>query len=178
MENQEIDEWATDSIVDDEIVETGEEEKETTPNKKNKSNFNSLYKKTKELEKLLESRDEELATKTAELREWEELNPELEEDNKSNKEVDNLKISIFTIKNPDSEPHLKEIKKVMKEYNIDISKAWKLVKIDLPEESKTTTDFDIWKNNVSKKDLKKVTPEEALKLPSDKQREWRKIHLK
>ena len=83
MENQEIDEWATDSIVDDEIVETGEEEKETTPNKKNKSNFNSLYKKTKELEKLLESRDEELATKTAELREWEELNPELEEDNKS-----------------------------------------------------------------------------------------------
>lgn len=178
-ETQEIDELDTDSIVEDEIVDNGEEEKKTAPDKKkNKSNFNNLYKKTKELEKLLESKEEELASKTASLKEWEDLNPEIKEDKKNNEEVDNLKVSIFTIKNPESEPHLTEIQKVMKDYNIDIDKAWKLVKIDLPEESKTKTDFDIWKNNISKKDLKNVTPEEALKLPKDKQREWRKLHLK
>tara|TARA_R110000868_G_scaffold130901_1_gene340820 strand:+ start:4682 stop:4972 length:291 start_codon:yes stop_codon:yes gene_type:complete len=92
------------------------------------------------------SKDEELANLKASLKEWEELNPEIEDEKKSNREVDSLKVSIFTLKNPESEPHLKEIQSVMREYNIDISKAWKLVKVDLPEESTTTTDFNISKN--------------------------------
>lgn len=178
MEYQEIDEWTTDSIWEDEIVETGEDGEETTPNKnKNKSNFNSLYKKTKELESLNSSKDEELANLKASLKEWEELNPEIEDEKKSNREVDSLKVSIFTLKNPESEPHLKEIQSVMREYNIDISKAWKLVKVDLPEESTTTTDFNISKNTWISKNLSKVSAEDALKLSPEKQREWRNIHL-
>jgi len=177
MEDQEIlDESADDSIVTDEISEEGKGEV-TTPNKKNKSNFNSLYKKAKELETSLTAKDEELASAKAELEEWRNLNPEIDGENKSSKEVDNLKLSIELLKTPEAEPHLKEIQNTMKEYKCDFKKAWKLVKVDLPEESKSTTEFNIWKNNNISKDLSKVSPEDALKLSPEKQREWRKVNL-
>ena len=52
-----------------------------------------------------------------------------------------------------------------------------IYKVDLPEESKTTTEFNIWKNKIGTKDLSKVSAEDALKLSPEKQREWRKINL-
>lgn len=179
MEDQEYLDEDFASNGDIETEEEGNEEEETTPNKnKNKSNFNNLYRKTKELENSLSAKDEELANALAELEEWRNLNPEIEENKKSNKEVDDLKLTVFTIKNPESEPYKKEILNTMREYWItDFNKAWKLVKVDLPEESKTKTDFSIWKTSISTKDLSKVSAEEALNLPLDKQREWRKIHL-
>ena len=64
----------------------------------------------------------------------------------------------------------------MNEFNCDFKKAWKLVKVDLPEESKTTKDFSITNKVNLKKDLSKITPEEALELPKEKRREWRKVH--
>jgi len=177
-ETQEIDEYTDDSIVTDEISEEGEEE-ETTPNKKkNKSNFNSLYKKTKELETSLTDKEKELEAANAELEEWRNLNPDVEEERQENKKVSNLELSIFALKNPEAEPHLEAIKETMKEYSCNEAKAWKLVKVDLPEESKTTTDFNVWKGKISTKDLSKVSPEDALKLSPEKQREWRKINLK
>tara|TARA_R110000851_G_scaffold96172_1_gene208679 strand:- start:14148 stop:14312 length:165 start_codon:yes stop_codon:yes gene_type:complete len=53
MDQDNLDELTDDSILTDETTEEGTEGEETTPNKKNKSNFNSLYKKTKELESAL-----------------------------------------------------------------------------------------------------------------------------
>lgn len=141
-ETQEIDESSTDS-TNSETVEEGKKGEETTPNKKNKSNFNSLYKKAKELETSLTAKDKELADAKAELEEWRNLNPEQEEENQSNKQVDDLKLSINLLKTPDAEPHLEEIQNTMKEYGCDFKKAWKLVKVDLPEESKSTTEFSI-----------------------------------
>ena len=182
MEDQEFEEtqW-TDELSDDsttsEISEEGNGE-ETAPNKKNKSNFNNLYKKAKELENSLTAKDEELANAKAELEEWRNLNPEIEGENQKSKEVDSLKLSIELLKTPDAEPHLKEVQKTMKEYGCDFKKAWKLVKMDLPEESKTTTEFSIWKNAINTKDLSKVSATDALKLSPEKQREWRRLNLK
>lgn len=174
--DQETDELSNDS-VNDEILEEGNEEEETTPNKKNKSNFNSLYKKAKELESSLSEKDRLIAEKEAELEEWRKLNPSIEEWKQNNKKSENLELKIFWLENPDAKPYLEDIKNIMKEYNISSEKAWKLVKIDLPEESKSKTDFNIWKTTVFSKDLSKVSAEDALKLTPEKQREWRKINL-
>jgi len=59
---------------------------------------------------------------------------------------------------------------------MDREKAWKFVKMDIPVESVSKTDFDIKQREVSSKNLKDVSPEEALNLPKDKKREWRKLH--
>ena len=178
MENQEIlDELSNDSI-EDETLEEGNEEEETTPNKnKNKSNFNNLYKKAKELESSLSERDRLLAEKEAELEEWRNLNPEVDREIKTNKNSEALALKVFWLENPEAKPHLKAIQEAMKDYSISEEKAWKLVKIDLPEESKTTTEFSIWKSTVNTKDLSKVSAEDALKLSPEKQREWRKINM-
>lgn len=176
MENQEIDELSNDS-VEDETLENGEEGEEQTPDKKNKSNFKNLYKKTKELESTLSEKDKELAEAKAELEEWKKLNPELEEEKQNNKKSESMELKIFWLENPEAKPHLEEIRNTMKEYGVDYEKAWKLVKVDLPEESKTKTDFNIWKSNVNTKDLSKVSAKDALNLSPEKQREWRKINL-
>jgi hypothetical protein len=52
------------------------------------------------------------------------------------------------------------------------------VKADLPTPSESTSDFDLKSSpNKVKKSMKDVTAEEALKLTSAQQAEWRKIHL-
>jgi hypothetical protein len=145
MEDQEyLDEQDFDSSEDTETEAQGEDGEETTPNKnKNKSNFNSLYKKTKELESTLANKDVELANALAELEEWRNLNPEVQEERLNKTELQKMEEKIFTIENPETKPYLKEIRATMKEYGCDYQKAWKLVKIDLPEESKTKVDFNI-----------------------------------
>ena len=177
MDQDNLDELTDDSIVTDETTEEGNEGGETTPNKKNKSNFNSLYKKTKELETALTWKDKELANALAELKEWQDLNPEEDQEIKTNKKSEGLELKVFWLENPDAKPHLEAIKETMQEYGCSEAKAWKLVKVDLPVESKTTTDFNVWKSNVSTKDLSKVSAEDALTLSTEKQREWRKVNL-
>jgi hypothetical protein len=59
---------------------------------------------------------------------------------------------------------------------MDREKAWKFVKMDLPTESESRTDFDIKQREVSSKNLKDISPDEALNLPKDKKREWRKLN--
>ena len=93
-ETQGTDESTTDS-VNDETVGEGDNGEETTPNKKNKSNFNSLYKKTKELEALNATKDKELADALAELKEWQELNPEADAEIKTNKKSEGLELKVF-----------------------------------------------------------------------------------
>jgi hypothetical protein len=173
-------EFLGEEVIDsDEDIETGNEEgmdEEPTSSKKSNSNFKALYKAKKELETQLSDKDQKLADALAELEEWRNLNPEYSEDLKSNKKVSTLEQDIFVLKNPDAEPHIKAIKETMDEYNCDFKKAWKLVKVDLPEESKTTKEFSLNNKVNLKKDLSKITPEEAMELPKDKRREWRKVH--
>lgn len=140
--DHENDELSNDS-VNDEILEEGNEEEETTPGKKNKSNFNNLYKKAKELESSLTEKDRLLAEQSEELEALRNSDPDAVEEMKKGKEVDDLKLSLFTLKNPDAEPHMQAIKDTMKEYGISDTKAWKLVKMDLPTESKSKNDFNI-----------------------------------
>lgn len=177
MENQEIDEEINSDLgVENDENESGEEENKTSA-KKNNSNFKALYKSNKEKETLLAERESELEEAREELKQWRELNPDTVEDLNSKKDIDSMKEEIFTTKNPDAEPHLKEIRKTMLDYNMDLKTAWKFVKMDMPEESKSNSEFNIWKNAISTKDLSKVSPEDALNLSPEKQREWRKINL-
>jgi len=176
--NEDLDEQ---DISSNDGEEQGENGEETTPNKKNKSNFKALYNKTRELEKELASRDENIATMEAELEEWRNLNPDLSDDLKWQKDFAKMQEEIFYVKNPDAENYAKEINKTIKEYNLPndkvwLTKAWKLVKSEIPEESITKTDFKIWKSNISNKNLKDVTPEEALELSKEKKSEWRKLN--
>lgn len=182
MTNQDFEEVIDEqNISSNDDNQNGEDGEETTPNKKNQSNFKALYNKARELEKEIASKDERLATAEAELEEWRNLNPEVTDDFKSKKEYSWLQEKIFYIENPEAKTYAKEILNTLKEYNLPnddkwYTKAWKLVKSDIPEESKSKTDFNIGKNNISKKNLKDVTPEEALELPKDKKREWRKLN--
>jgi hypothetical protein len=93
-ETQVIDESTVDS-TESETTGEGNEGEETTPNKKNKSNFNNLYKKTKELESSLTAKDKELADALAEIKEWQDLNPEEEGEFKANKNATALELKVF-----------------------------------------------------------------------------------
>lgn len=179
MENQEL---LDEEIIASEDIETNDneegegEENNASPNK-NQSNFKALYKANKEKEALLKEKEEQLANALAELEEWRRLNPEVSEDLKGKKDLSSIEDRIFWIENPDAKPYLKEIKATMKEYWVDYDKAWKLVKIDLPEESKSKRDFDIWSKAPAKaKDFTKVTAEEALKLSKEDRAKWRQAN--
>jgi len=142
-ETQEIDELDTDSGETETDDTIQEEDDNNTSAKKNNSNFKALYRSNKENKALLAQQAELLAEKEEELNQWREFNPEIVEELDSKKDISSIKEEMFTIKNPDAEPHLKDIRKTMLEYNMDINKAWKFVKMDIPEESKSKTDFNI-----------------------------------
>lgn len=180
MDNLEIDEEVIASIWEDETDnnESGEENNNETSAKKNNSNFKALYKSNKEKEALLAQKDDELEQVKAELEEWRRLNPDTAEDLGSKKDIDSMKEEIFTTKYPDAEPHLKEIRKTMLKYSMDLKEAWKFVKIDIPEESKTKNDFSIWKNKPATKiDLSKVEFKDIFTdLTKEQRSEWRKLN--
>lgn len=181
MDNQEetLDEEVTASVNDEtDTNDEGEDNNNDTSTKKsNNSNFKALYKSNKEKEKLLAERENELREAQEELEEWRKLNPETVEDLNSKKDIDSIKEEMFTVKNPDAEPHMKDIRKTMDTYNMDLKTAWKFVKMDIPEESKSKQDFNIGKTVVSKAtDLTKISPEDALNLSKTDQSKWRKAN--
>ena len=175
-ETQDIDELVTDSANSEiETNESGEDDNnEASTKKSNNSNFKALYKSNKEKEALLAQREQELSEAQEELQQWRELNPDTVEDLSSKKDIDSMKEEIFTTKTPEAEPHLKEIRETMKEYSMDLKTAWKFVKMDLPEESKTKTDFNVSKTKAPKEtDLTKISPEDALNLSKEDRAKWR-----
>jgi hypothetical protein len=175
-ETQEIDEEVTTSgNTEIDTNEDGEDDNnEASTKKSNNSNFKALYKSNKENKALLAEQAEQLAEAEEELRQWRELNPETVEELSSKKDIDSMKEEIFTTKNPEAEPHLKEIRKTMLEYNMDLKTAWKFVQMDMPEESKTKKDFSIGKTTLTKNsDFTKINPADALKLSKEDQSKWR-----
>lgn len=142
---------------------------------KNESNFKALYKKSKELEKAQAEKDRIIAEQARELEEWRALNPEYVE--QTSKKEDDRDIRLFKLENPEAKEYLDTVKETAKEYNVPLEKAWKIVKADLPKESKSTNDFDFKSEPVKvKKTLAEITPEQALKLPKDQLARWQIFH--
>jgi hypothetical protein len=59
---------------------------------------------------------------------------------------------------------------------MDRDMAWKFVKMENPWESESKTDFNLSQRTVLSKNIMDITADEALNLPKDKKREWRKAH--
>jgi hypothetical protein len=60
---------------------------------------------------------------------------------------------------------------------MDLKTAWKFVKMDIPQESSSKKDFNIWKNTVPKNtDMKSISPADALNLSKEDQAKWRKVN--
>jgi hypothetical protein len=65
----------------------------------------------------------------------------------------------------------------MKEYQVDRDKAWKIVKVDIPVESKSKNDFNLSKKTPKlPKDLTKVKIEDTGDLTKEQRAEWRKVN--
>lgn len=178
--DQETDELEQDSSVDDETVteeSESEENNDSDTKKSNSSNFKALSKSKRELERKLATKDEELARAQEELRQWRELNTDTAKDLDKAKDVDSIKEEIFTLKNPDAEPYLKEIRATMVEFNTDYAKAWKFVKSDIPAESKSKRDFEL-SNHTPKKqvDISKVSEADSVDLSKEDRAKWRKLN--
>lgn len=157
----------------------------TTPEKKNKSNWSKLSEANKALKKQLQEKDSELN----QIKEWANSLYENEEDRPfTKKEAKEAlsdiqvnespeKIFLFYQKNPEAVEHADELVETMQEYNVDREKAWKILKTDLPEESKTKKDFSLGNNKPPlKKDLSKVSVTETGDLSPEERSQWRKIH--
>lgn len=157
--------------------ESGEVENNESSAKKNNSNFKALYKSNKEKEQLLAEKNSELEKVRAELDEWRNLNPDTVEELDSKKDISSVKEEIFSMKNPEAETHMTDIRKTMSEYGMDINKAWKFVKMDIPEESKTTKEFSVWKTALPKTtDFTKISDSDSLNLSPTDRAKWRKAN--
>jgi len=65
----------------------------------------------------------------------------------------------------------------MLKHNMDIKEAWKFVKMDIPEESKTTQEFSVWKTALPKTaDFTKISEEDSIKLSKSDRSKWRKAN--
>lgn len=188
MENEEL-EIETDgeqstNEADDTTASQNEDvsDDDTQSEQKNKSNWKKMSEKLKATERALLNKDKELE----ELKNWanslydeEDQKPftkkEATQEKQSNESLDD--VVTFYQKYPEALEYKDEILDAMKEFWCDRNKAWKFVKSDIPETSKTKKDFNLWtKAPTIKKQLKDIDAEEALKLPKDQQREWRKLH--
>lgn len=159
-----------------------ESDENTTPEQKNKSNWKKMAEKLKTLEKTLA---DERAEKE-ELKKWANSLYENPEDQPFTKKEATQQIQLneslddvvtFYQKNPEALEHKDLIIQAMNDFKCDRNKAWKFVKSDMPEESKTKKDFDLqkWKPNL-KKDLSKITAEESLDLSKEERSQWRKLN--
>lgn len=162
---------STEIVLEEDANNTSSQE-----SKKNESNFKALYKSNKEKEKALAENKALIAKQASELEEWRNLNPDYHP--KGEDRTAKMEVEIFGLKNPDAQSHIDDVRATALEYGLPLDKAWKIVKADLPTESKSVNDFDFKSAPVIvKKSLADITPEQALKLPKEQQAKWRKLHL-
>ena len=154
---------------------------DTNTEHKNKSNWKKMADKLKAAEKALANKDRELdevKTWANSLYDDEAQMPftkkEAIQEKESNETLDD--VVTFYQKYPEALELKDEILETMKEFWCDRNRAWKFVKSEIPETSKTKKDFNLWtKAPTIKKQLKDVSPEEALNLSKEQQSEWRKL---
>lgn len=177
---------AEDEIIETDDDETSDEDHDEEPVKnKNNSNFKKLSKTLKEerFEKarILEEK-EELEEKTRlqeeELEQWRTMNADTVSNFKSNKDLEEVKDTIFLLKNPDSSKYLRDVKEKASKHNMTLDEAWDFIKTKIPKESVTKEDFSIqWKKPIAKVNLSKVSIEEIYKwgYTKEQQKQWRAL---
>lgn len=166
-----------DSAEGENITEESDTEDNDSESKKSTSNFKALYKSNKEKEKIIAQKEEELSSALEELKQWRELNADTAKELDKSKDVDSVKEEIFTLKNPDAEPYLKDIRATMSKYGMDYKDAWKFVKSDIPAESRSKKDFDTSGKTPAKSvDLSKVSEAESVNLSKEDRSKWRKLN--
>jgi len=179
--DQEIDEQDFDngSVWEDETEDLAQDDNnESWTKKSNTSNFKALAKAKRELEATLKIEREEREQERLELQQWRELNADTAQEIDKSKEVDSIKEEIFILKNQEAEPHIKDIRSTMQKYNMDYKDAWKFVKMDIPAESISKTDFNLNKSAPKKAiDLINMPFSETDSLTKEQRAEWRKIHF-
>lgn len=198
LEEQELDgEQATSELADDsQNYSTGDD---TNPEHKNKSNWKNLSKAKKDLERKLSEKDKVLAEKdkvidsykseVEQLKEWaNSLYWDWEEKPFTKKEAKEAledvtsrespeDVFIFYQKNAEAIEYKDEIVQTMKDYKVDRDKAWKIVKVDIPVESKSKNDFNLSsKTPKLPKDLTKVKIEDTKDWTPKERSEWRKAN--
>lgn len=157
------------------VIEEDDDNTSSQETKKNESNFKALYKSNKEKEKALAEKEALIAQQARELEEWRNLNPDYQPQGED--KTAKMEVKIFGLENPDAKEHLDSVRATALEYGLPLEKAWKIVKADLPIESKSVNDFDFKSAPIRvKKSIKDITPEEALKLPKEQRAKWRKYH--
>lgn len=140
---------------------------ERAENAKSKQEISELKNELKEIKEwandLYEKADEKPFTKK-----------EAEAVHKADESASKLEEKIFVLENKDAKEHIEDIRAARDKFNMDFDEAWTYVKAKLPAESKSSRDFEISKRKAEiPKDLTKVSPEDALKLPRDVQKQWR-----
>ncbi len=99
---------------------------------------------------------------------------EAEQAQKADESASKVEEKIFLLENKEAKEHIEDIRAARAKFKMDFDEAWTYVKAKLPPESKSTRDFEMTKRKAEiPKDLKKVSPEDALNLPRDVQRQWR-----
>lgn len=194
LEEQELDgEQATsESTADDDSSKNDSTGDDTNPEQKNKSNWKNLSKKAKDLEKKLELKDKENLSLKSELEQvkewanslywdWEEKPFTKKEAKEALQDITSREspesVFIFYQKNPEAIEHSDEILDTMKEYKVDRDKAWKIVKVDIPVESKSKNDFNLSsKTPKLPKDLTKVRIEDTKDMTPQQRADWRKAN--
>lgn len=144
MSDKELEELDLDNgSVNDETeneAEDHETSEEQSDKKKNKSNWKELYKKAKLADKLREEKEQ----LEAELEEWRNTNPEILEEKQKSSDMEEIKDEVFLSKNPDAEEYMDEVKKTMRKFSgISRKDAWEFVKMKLPKESRSKSDFSL-----------------------------------
>jgi len=157
--------------------ETGED---TTPEKKNKSNF----KKLSEAKKAAEIENKKLKEELLEVKEvinsfyeeWQEKPFKEKEVVAEENKIDKLEQRIFLNENPEAKEHLDNLNDIKSKYNMDNDDAWTFLKAKLPPESVSKKDISLKQSTPKvKKDLSKVTFEETWDLTPEERAEWRKL---
>lgn len=194
LEEQELDgEQATsESDADDDSSKNDSTGDDTNPEQKNKSNWKNLSKAKKDLEKKLAEKDKVIDSYKSELEQvkewanslywdWEEKPFTKKEAKEALQDITSREspesVFIFYQKNPEAIEHSDEILDTMKEYKVDRDKAWKIVKVDIPVESKSKNDFNLSsKTPKLPKDLTKVKIEDTKDMTPEQRADWRKAN--
>jgi hypothetical protein len=167
------DENSVDETIDGVEGEGSSEESETSSqegsddaegSEKKKSNWKAMSKLVKALRK-----------ENAELK-----SGKSEDSSEGTGSVDKADLALFFVENPDAREHKAAVLKAMKDYDgITLEKAWKFVRAVEPKESQTKKSVDFRPTAANPgKDISKLSPEEALKLPNSQYLKWARANGK
>lgn len=160
--------------VDDETTDDSQDTPEEKA-RKNKSN----WKKVSEKAKLAEKLERELETAKTELEEWRNLNPDIAVSKSETKRLEAMETRLFFAENLEAKAQKDRLETMIakSKWALSLDEAWDIIKDTLPKESVSKTDFTTKSAPVTnKKDVTKLSPEDALKLSGSDYNKWAKAN--